>query len=349
DGAGLAWVRVCQQAAVACRRRPGLQPLEQRCTARLAALLRDAFEGQEELEAFLEHRTSLWNLLTYATARDDRIELVCAWIDVLFAIDDVFAQAPPSRIRQLGIHQLAAVIDGRGPAVDTAFTHAFGQLRDQTRPLMPQGVWRRYVRTLHEFLQACHAERDLVRDLAAVDLPTYEKCRNSSIGGCCFPLLEFGLGIDLSDRLEELPQLRRLNMLVARHWIGVNDVFSYRKELYSGDTMNEIQLALAENGGDLQAAVDRIAATVHRVETEIDHHTTTLRTGLEGQNGGLIAYLDALEAMIAGNLEWSYLTPRYNGRGHTWNGLTDATVILTPDRTLYLPHGHAPSRARATR
>ncbi|MCX4529917.1 MULTISPECIES: hypothetical protein [unclassified Streptomyces] len=328
------------------RRRPGLAALEQRCAARLAALLRDAYDSQEELETFLEHRTSLWNLLTYADAREDRIDLVCAWIDVLFSIDDVFAQAPPSRIRQLGILELPAVLDGRPPVVETAFTRAFEQLRDQTFPLAPHRVWQRYARTLHEFLEACHAERDLTRDLASLDLPTYEKYRNSSIGECCFPLLEFGLGIDLSDRLEKLPELRRLNMLVARHWIGVNDVFSYRKELYSGDTMNEIQLALAENGGDLQAAVDRIAATVHRVEIEFDGLTAMLRAGVAGRDSGLRAYLDALEAMIAGNLEWSYLTPRYNGRGHTWNGLTDAIVILTPDKTLYLPMSTPPHRTR---
>ncbi|WP_373314673.1 terpene synthase family protein [Streptomyces longispororuber] len=175
-------------------------------------------------------------------------------------------------------------------------------------------------------------------------MPTYEQYRSSSIGECCFPLLEFGLGVDLSDRLAELPELRRLNALVGRHWIGVNDIFSYRKELYSGDTMNEIQLALAENGGDLQAAVDRVAATVHRVEADFDHLTAQLRAGPAALDSDLGVYLDALEAMIAGNLEWSYLTPRYNGRGHTWNGLTDATVLLTPHHTLYLPHEHASAR-----
>lgn len=215
----------------------------------------------------------------------------------------------------MGIHELPAVIDGQPPAADTALTRAFRQLRDHTLVLAPEPLWQRYARTLHAFLQACHAERDLVQDLAALDLPTYETYRNTSIGQCCFPLLEFGLGIDLGDRLTQLPELQRLNRLVARHWIGVNDVFSYRKELYSGDTMNEIQLALAENGGDLQAAVDRIAATVHRVETEFDRLTAILRAGAAGRDSGLRAYLDALEAMIAGNLEWSYLTPATTAAG----------------------------------
>ncbi|MGW0425262.1 terpene synthase family protein [Streptomyces sp. NPDC003015] len=132
--------------------------------------------------------------------------------------------------------------------------------------------------------------------------------------------------------------MRRLNELVARHWIGVNDLFSYRKELYSGDAMNEMQIALADNGGDLQGAVDRIAATVRRTETEFDHLAAHLRVSTAGGGSPLPAYLRALEELIAGNLEWSYLTPRYNGRGHVWNNLTDAHVVLAPHRTLYLPH-----------
>ncbi|WP_405959391.1 hypothetical protein OG239_02440 [Streptomyces sp. NBC_00868] len=119
------------------RRRPGLEALERRCADRLAELLGGAYDSREELEAFLEHRTSLWNLLTYADAREDRIELVCAWIDVLFAIDDVLAHAPASRIRQLGIHDLPAVIDGGLPEPTTAFTRAFQRLREQTLPLGP--------------------------------------------------------------------------------------------------------------------------------------------------------------------------------------------------------------------
>ncbi|MEU6485593.1 hypothetical protein [Streptomyces sp. NPDC046887] len=318
------------------RRRPGLPALEQRCTARLADLVHDAYTSPEELKTFLEHRTSLWNLLTYASARQDRVELICAWIDVLFSLDDAFAAAPPARIRELGVHDLPAVIDGRKPATDTAYTRAFSLLREQTLPLMPEGVWARVARTLHGFLDACRVERALAQDLAALDLPTYEACRNTSIGECCFPLLEFGLGIDLSETRDRL-RLNRLNVLVARHWIGVNDLFSYRKELYSGDTMNEIQLALADNGGDLQGAVDRVADTVRRVETEFVHLAAQLRDGVNRADLGLLAYLDALEEMMAGNLAWSYLTPRYNGHAHVWNGRTDALVVLTPVRTLYLP------------
>lgn len=143
-----------------------------------------------------------------------------------------------------------------------------------------------------------------------------------------------GLGVETADHQQGR---RRLNMLVARHWIGVNDVFSYRKELYSGDTMNEIHLALADNGGNRQAAVDRIAATVHRVEAEFDETTARLRVTPAGKDSGLLAYLDALEVMIAGNLEWSYLTPATTGSA------TPGTARETPPSSSPLT---APSTCR---
>lgn len=49
-----------------------------------------------------------------------------------------------------------------------------------------------------------------------------------------------------------------------------------------------------------------------------------------GQDPAVRQYADALRWMIAGNLEWSYITPRYNGPGHVWTGHTAATVISPP-------------------
>jgi Terpene synthase family 2, C-terminal metal binding len=325
--------------------RPGADRLEARCQAWLAGHMRCAFESEEALDRFLEHRTTLWNLLVYASAHEDRIDLICHWIDVLFTIDDAFAHTPPRRLEQLGIHRLPALIAGQPVDADTPYTRVFRLLREQSLTQVPPGVWERCAHTLKGFFDACRIERDLAQNLASVDLATYEKYRKKSIGACCFPLAEFGLSIDLTAALEKFPELGRLNMLVARHWIGVNDIFSYRKELYAGDTVNEIELALNGNGGDLQAAVDRIAATVTKVENEFDLLCGRLLAGPAGQDVDIRCYLEALGWMIAGNLEWSYITPRYNGHGHTWNGETDATVILTPQRTLYLPADAVPASA----
>lgn len=322
------------------RRRPDLEHLEARCGTWLRHHLRDAYRDDPSgLEHFLGQRTTLWNLLTYPTAGTERIQTICNWIDVLFNLDDLFVHASAAKAEQLGLRHLQAVIDGRPVTADTAYIRTFACLRRRTRPSMPVPLWDRFAHTLEGFLDACRTERYWQETRAAIDLPTYEESRGRSIGECCFPLLEYGLGLDLSGELETHPELERLNVLVARHWIGVNDIFSYRKESYSGDTMNEISLLLAENDGDLQAAVDRVAGTVRRTEEEFAALSEHFLCGSasDNANAGVRQYVEALKWMITGNLEWSYITTRYNGPGHVWNGETSASVVLTPHRTRYLP------------
>ena len=45
-------------------------------------------------------------------------------------------------------------------------------------------------------------------------------------------------------------------------------------------------------------------------------------------------YVTGLEHLMAGSLRWSYITGRYHGKDHAWNGKIGGTVTLLPDRTL---------------
>ncbi|MBT2472180.1 hypothetical protein J7E97_31070 [Streptomyces sp. ISL-66] len=318
-------------------RRSGVEGLETSCRAWLEDNLRPARDDEQAFEEFLDHRTTLWNLLAYATTDTERTKTICHWIDVLFSIDDLFVHAPDPHLERLGLHELDSALGnslhpGLGP-----YPRMLASLNEHLRAGMSPSLWQRFARDMKGFFAACRTERHWQRAGTAVELAAYEKSRIKSVGECCFPLLEYGLHIDLTDHIARTPEIGRLNHLVARHWIGVNDIFSYRKELYSGDTINEITLALADNGGDLQAAVDRVATTVRQTEDDFCALSSRLLAAPAGQDPALRRYVEALRWMIAGNLEWSYITPRYNGRGHTWAGHTTATTVLTPHRTLYRP------------
>ncbi|GAA3463549.1 hypothetical protein ACFFSW_00035 [Saccharothrix longispora] len=314
-------------------RRPDLDHLEARCRTWLSRALRDAYSDDPAgFQRFLDQRTSLWSLLTYPTSRPDRVEVVCRWIDVLFSLDDAFAHASPRRTRDLGLHELPAVLDGATATTRTPHLRALTTLWRQLRADMPTPLRERFARTTADFFRACRTEREWQDARTAIGPSAYVRTRRKSIGECCFPLLEHGLGLDLTGDLAVRPELRELNALVARHWIGVNDIFSYRKELHGGDTMNEIAL---NPFGDLQTAVDRVAATVREVEDRFLVLRGQLLTGAVGTSPGVRQYAEALGWMLAGNLEWSYITTRYHGAGHVWDGCRDAVVTLTPRRTIF--------------
>ncbi|MEU2795468.1 hypothetical protein [Streptomyces sp. NPDC007117] len=324
-------------------RRPALDELESFCRTWLEDTLRPAHaEDPCAWEEFLQQRTTLWNLLTYPTCDPERTKTICHWIDILFRIDDLFVHAPRPRLDQLGLHRLDTALDPEQPTSQAPYPQVLAGLAQRLRAGMPPGLWDRFSQETKGFFAACRTEREWLDEGTAVNLAMYEASRINSVAGGCFPLLEYGLGIDLTRELDTVPDLGRLTYLVARHWIAVNDIFSYRKEHYSGDTVNEITLALAADGGDLQDAIDRITQTVTDIEDEFCTLAEQLLGDTDGQPPAVIQYIQALHWAIAGNLEWSYITPRYNGRGHTWDGRTTATVVLTPHRTLYLPEQPCP-------
>ncbi|MGA5424712.1 terpene synthase family protein [Streptomyces lavendulocolor] len=334
-------------------RRPDLDELEASCRAWLDGALRPVHADDPlGFEEFLHHRTTLWNLLAYPTTDAGRTRTICHWIDVLFRIDDLFVHAPRPHREALGLHGLDSVLDPDPPSPRTPYSRVLAAPARRLRAGMPAGLWDRFAREMRAFFDACRTERDWLDARTAVDPAAYEASRVKSVGGCCFPLLEYGLGVDLTRELTAVPELGRLTHLVTRHWIAVNDIFSYRKELYGGDTVNQIALALAAGGGDLQEAVDGVAAVVGRIEREFRATGARLLDTAEGRSPAVRRYVEALHWMIAGNLEWSYITPRYNGRGHVWNGDATATVVLTPHRTVYLsesPRGPAVPPGRGHR
>jgi len=126
------------------RRRPDLDLLEGRCRTWLVNALREAHRDEPAgFERFLDRRTGLWTLLACASARPDRVEPVCHWIDVLFDLDDLFAHAGPRRVRGLGLPDRPAVIRGRTPTTDAPHVRAPASLRQRFTAEMHPALWSR--------------------------------------------------------------------------------------------------------------------------------------------------------------------------------------------------------------
>jgi len=59
------------------------------------------------------------------------------------------------------------------------------------------------------------------------------------------------------------------------------------------------------------------------------------RESLRGRTSGTGEYVAELGHALAGDLRRHYVTPRYNGVGHEWNGVTSGILTLTPELTIY--------------
>lgn len=315
--------------------RSDIDAVEHDCRAWLRHHLGNAYPDGVSLERFIEHSTPLWELLVYPTARDDRITEICNWVDYLFSLDDAFVYAPPERARDEHFDLYTQVVNGEHVTARTPYLDTLRGLIDRTKYTMDAPLWSRFTHSLTRFLDAALGERDLQGK--AVHQDTYTAYRARSVGVCCFPLAEHGLGIDLTHYLTTSQSLiTQLNRLVARHWVYVNDIFSYRKELYSGDTMNEIWLTTQGQPRRLQHAVDTLADHARTIYRELESHCLALARDVPDPSHPVRRYAEALPLMISGNLEWSYLTPRYHGSGFTWDGTRNGTVYLTPQHTIYI-------------
>jgi hypothetical protein len=108
--------------------------------------------------------------------------------------------------------------------------------------------------------------------------------------------------------------------------------------------MNGAICLMNQHGLDLQVAIDTLHDHLQHSETEFVSLSSQLLASSTGEQPGLQRYINGLGLLLAGDTRWSYISPRYNGIGHQWNGMTSGTLQLTEDRTVYLL-GEAPQTA----
>jgi hypothetical protein len=164
--------------------------------------------------------------------------------------------------------------------------------------------------------------------------------RRDSVGGkMYFVLVEYGLLIDLAEDLPgPLPGAGALGELIGStldYLILTNDLFSFRAECAKDDYVNAVAAVIVQDALSLQGAIDKVCEVADEYEEDfLARREAILRSPL-GRRSDVRAYVEVLGSMMSGNLRWSYLTPRYHGTGHVWNGATSGTVTLHPDRTIF--------------
>lgn len=192
----------------------------------------------------------------------------------------------------------------------------------------------------HCVAKMVHAQRDehLVLTTADMDINDFLDYRAFNYGIPLFTAAAGGmLKEDLSQAEWNHPARVQLEALVARQCCLVNDLYSFEKECRErGDRRPLIQavsVLMASEGLDVQQAIDRLVGIIQSLEDEY----VRVRDALLSEpmiSKGFREYCHRLEDIMAGNLRYMLISPRYYGADFTGEfegGVRSIQLPLTLD------------------
>jgi hypothetical protein len=331
---------------------PDVETIHRDSDAWVRKNMRFALPDDGAMERLLEERAALWTCYVLPTADAGRLTTMCEYTEYLSVFDNAMVDrarigADPGAAKAL-FDRVLTIMEDRAVGDDFEWGRALQELWGVMRADMPTRQWDRFLAEVGRFLSGCVSEITSRKHDQVFDLDTYLRVRRDSVGmGMYFVLGEYGLGIDLTDVLAADRRLPDLIDTALEHIMLSNDLFSFRAECSMDDYVNALAVLMMTEGMELQPAVDRLFALIESKRTAFMTARDAIVADELGQQPEVAAYLDALWHMMAGNVQWSYLTSRYNGVGHVWNGVSSGVVTLQPRRTLFSDRPYH-SRLRAS-
>jgi len=302
--------------------------------------MRFAMADESELDHLIEEGAALWTCYVLPTSDPGRLTHLCNYTEYLSVFDNAMVDRAkigkdPAAAKEL-FDRVVTILNDTAVGPDFEWGRVLQGIWRNLRPGFSEPHWERFMAEVRRFLSGCVAEITSRSDGTVFEYDTYIKVRRDSVGmGMYFVLGEYGLGIDLTDDLARHRELRDIIDIALEHIMLTNDLFSFRAECSMDDYVNALAVLRLSHHLELQAAVDELFAVIERRRTDFMAARRSIESSELGASPAVREYLDALWHMMAGNLQWSYLTSRYNGIGHRWNGVTRGIVTLFPDRTIF--------------
>ncbi|GAA2970865.1 terpene synthase family protein [Actinokineospora diospyrosa] len=279
-----------------------------------------AYFGESEQDSPITHRylrqdLHRWGALCLPHTRPDRFFAQQLWMNTAALVDDAFSapwlRDPLDRARLAD--QLCAALEAAGGGAPPLV----GLVREVHAMLLPTGdsVGRRMVEAGRAVVRN-NANENTVEDLTDLDAYLGSTRRVNAYGFWILTVAEWALGIDLDGIATEDPLVRRACTLAIDHWILVNDLYSFAKELEEGETSNAVWVLLGQ-GVPLQEALDAIAARAVATEQRFIATRAKVANGPLRHRDDLARFLVEVGHMITGNLRHARESSRYHGDNHT--------------------------------
>jgi hypothetical protein len=179
---------------------------------------------------------------------------------------------------------------------------------------MPVGMGRYFLRRVAQMATAQYQEADAIAS-PHMRWGEYLEYRHVNFGVPLFiAAIPSMLARDLSAAEWESPERAALDRLVSQHCCLTNDLYSFRKEHEDRDgkraPVQAVTVLSTLHGLSVQGAVDRLAEVIEGTERDYVGLRDTVAVSPEMRE-----YCTRLEHILAGNLRYHQVSPRFHGAG----------------------------------
>ncbi|WP_125910510.1 terpene synthase family protein [Burkholderia singularis] len=270
--------------------------------------------NEQAARRFLSQRIPAYGGLCYPNALDERIYAIEQLMNAVTLMDDAFTAFARDG-NQPGLDALRgdfiAAIDGKCPSPDTPSAQLLYEtlrLMDGVRTSRPR-FWQRFIGCIGEQIDM-QANPSAI-DVAHLSFNEYLQLRHVEGFGHWITLTtEYALDVDMGDLLDE--SLIAVRDAAIDSVILVNDLFSFRKESSSSETLNAVWILMRVEQLDTQAAICRLAELCELNERRLIDAQNSVAASALGQRADVRAYIAELGHMSAGNAEFHRFSTRYH-------------------------------------
>ncbi|MEH1809774.1 terpene synthase family protein [Nostoc sp.] len=257
----------------------------------------------------------------YPNSQLEELKIVNDWLSWIFLWDDYIESTclkEQPELLQVLHTSFIEVLNGRSlnsrniNNKDLQFVYAVSNLRQRMMLTINPNCLQRFISTLEDFLKACVWEVTNLMQGHIPDLETYLVMRSFTVGAYpFFELFELVAKIEISEEVRTYPTVKSLTRMANNILAWSNDIFSFSKELKRGDFHNLVILLQHQHQLSLEEAIQQ-AVDLHNQEVQnfINLEQSLPCFGTE-VNTELKRYTSFLCSWMRSNLDWSYLSHRY--------------------------------------
>jgi hypothetical protein len=265
----------------------------------------------------------------FQTAPADRLQIAADWTTLFCCIDDVI-----EGIRDRGGSGVASHLDAllrsfswRTADPPVQFSSALVDLRRRLDAVASPAWLSRFSMSLRELFSAWKLEATNRGRNIRPSVATYLKRRSTTIGlDPQFLLAELAEGIWLTEPHE--PVLERMKDCTRNCVAWANDLFTYEKEILSGEFHNLVLLLAEARSLSLADASSQVASLHNReMQSFLRLEEQLRRRSAPDRDPDTWRFVEILKSSIRGHLDWGHDNGRYG-----WIAPVSAsTLTVGPD------------------